>query len=153
MIKTVLDLNGNRHETTIDDELAWLAPYFTLAHKLGIPTWRVREIKGYYVALGKMEQQEAATLRDGDQPNKKVTITILKKHQIWARKNGKFEVSHYVEADKSYFFEHTLDSLAHELSHIVHWNHTADRFVLEKKVLYSFSQLARKRGYKGYDRS
>ena len=150
MIKSIRDLNGNEHEVVIDDDLAWLVPYLVLARKLGVPIWRVREIKGYYVASHKMEQQSAATLRDVDQPNKKAVITILKKHQVWSIKNGKFEVSRYVEADKSYFFECTLDSLAHELSHIIFWNHTADRFVLEKKLLYSFSQLARRRGYHGY---
>lgn len=150
MVKVIIDPNGNKHEIVIDDDLAFLAPYITPAKRLGVPVWRIREIKGYFVQPGKLEQQSAATLKDA---NKKLVVTILKKHQVWTSKNGKFEVSHYLEADKSYFFEFSLDSFAHELSHLTHWDHTADRMVLEKKIAYSFACLARKRGYTGYDRS
>lgn len=150
MIKVVTDNNGNRHEICIADDLAFLAPYITAAKRLGIPVWRIREIKGYYVPSDRIERQEAATIRDNEAPNKKLVMTMLTHHQEWTNKKGKFEVLKYNDLDTPGYFEMALDTFAHELTHLVHWDHSPDRYILEKKLQAAFAYVARKRGYKGY---
>lgn len=150
MIKIITDTNGNKHEIYIDDDLAFLAPYLTVAKKVGIPVWRVKEIKGYYVQPDKIERQAAAAIRSDESPNKKLIITILKHSQLLQSKRGRFEVIGYSPPDDPSRFEDILDTLAHELAHVVHWEHTADRYVLEKKIQLAFSYRARRRGYRGY---
>lgn len=147
MIKDVKDPKGNNHSICIDDELSWLSPYITRAQSLGVPVWRIRKIMGYSVPKGKQERQWGATVKDA---NKKVTITLLKYVQQWrTRRDGKFEVQRWRDASKHYF-EETLDVFAHELSHLLVWEHTADRYVAEKKLQASFARLAKQRGYRGY---
>lgn len=144
MKKEIRDPNGNRHVVKIDKDLAFLAPYLTVARKMGLPVWRVRRIKGYSVPSDKTERQYAAMLKDSQSPNKKVTITILK----WLQSDTR--VSGYEAADDPGRIEHTLNCFAHELTHLVHWDHGPDRFILEKRLQKSFAYLAKKRGYEGY---
>ena len=148
-MKTVTDPQGHKHVIHIDPDLSWLSPYIGAAKNCGIPVWRIRHIRGYWVPEDRQERQYASTIRRG---NSKLTIMMLKWHQKYRkRSNGKFEVSHWVYADYKHLFEHTLDAFAHELAHLVHWEHTADRFILEKRVALAFARLAKKRGYRGYD--
>jgi hypothetical protein len=144
MNREVRDPNGNRHSIKVDDDLSFLIPYLFVAKKLGVPVWRISRIKGYSVPYEKSERQLAATIRDVDAPNKKVTITLLKWHQNDLRASG------YESATESNQFENTLDTFAHELTHLVHWEHTADRYIFEKKLQKSFAFTAKRLGYQGY---
>jgi len=147
MIKRVKDLNGLNHSIDIDKDLEWLAPYIMEAKRAGVPIWRIEKIVGYYVPLDKVENQHAAIIKDG---NKKATITILKKRQVYSSDNGVAYASGYEDAHKKYHFEFTLNSLAHELSHIVYWEHNADRFIEEARLFKRFASLSKRLGYKGY---
>ena len=149
MIKRVTDDSGRTHEIEIDDDLCYLAPYLMASKKIGIPIWRISKLHGYSVPIDKMEQQQAAIIKDA---NKKVVITILKKRQIMKKTKGKIEVCGYDDADTGFHFENTLDSFAHELAHVLNWQHNQDRFILEKKLQLAFARLAKKRGYQGYDK-
>ena len=86
MIKRVTDDSGRTHEIEIDDDLCYLAPYLMASKKIGIPIWRISKLHGYSVPIDKMEQQQAAIIKDA---NKKVVITILKKRQIMKKTKGK----------------------------------------------------------------
>jgi len=150
MIKAIRHPNGTKNEIQIDSDLDWLAPYLTKAIKYGVPVWRIGAIKGYFVPSDKQERQMAATIKGAG--NSKAVITILKWHQEWRRcKDGRYEVSGWHSADFKHYFECTLESLAHELTHLVHWKHSADRYILEKRIQLGFSRMAKKRGYIGYD--
>ena len=149
MIKTVLDPNGNKHKIEIDKDLEWLAPYLSEAKKAGIPVWRLDRIVGYFVPEGKVEVQHAATWKDG---HSKAAITLLKKRQTLIGNNdGTIRPNGYTEADKGANFEFTLNSFAHELAHLVIWEHSVERFIVESKLMVRFARLAKRRGYKGYD--
>jgi hypothetical protein len=155
MLKTVIDQNGKHHEIKIDDALAWLYPYLIEAKKAGIPVWRVKKIVGYYVPTNKTEAQQAQTSKSFKKRNfsSKVTITILKKRQVLiAKKSNGIKVIGYEKANHGYAFESTLNSLAHEFSHLVIWKHSADRFILECKLMIRFAKLAKKQGYKGFSK-
>ena len=150
MIKTI-NYKGKKYKIKIDEDLAWFAPYLTKAARLGLPIYRIKEVVGYYVPETKQERQLAAI---HDLGHGKYKITIVKWRQQWkrTRKGSSFEVSGWVRCDQQHYFESTIESLAHEISHMLHWEHTADRWILEKKIALAFAKLAKKRGYKGYDR-
>jgi len=147
MIKHVKDDSGRTHEIEIDDDFYYLSPYILAAKKLGVPVWRISRIIGYKVSLDKMERQQASITQES---NKKVTISILKECQILRKKKGKIEAYDWDYADAGSNFENTLNSLAHEISHLGYWEHSADRFICETKLMVSFSRLAKKLGYMGY---
>jgi transcriptional antiterminator len=156
MLRTVIDRNGKHHDIKIDDDMAWLEPYLMEAGKTGIPIWRVEKIVGYYVPKNKTEAQYAQTSKRIGKKSKrtaiKATITLLKKRQVLiAKQNNGIKVVGYEDTDRGHHFESTLNSLAHELSHLIIWKHTADRFILESKLMVRFAKLAKKKGYKGFN--
>ncbi|MCB0802848.1 MAG: hypothetical protein KDB74_07100 [Flavobacteriales bacterium] len=63
---------------------------------------------------------------------------------------GVIRVVGHVDALENGHFEDTLNSLAHEIAHLSDFTHTPDRFILECKLMVSFSKLAKRLGYKGY---
>jgi len=148
MIKQVTDPNGNKHLIEVDKDLEWLAPFLSEAKKAGIPVWRIDRIVGYFVPEGKVEAQHAALNKEG---NSKAVITILKKRQVLVGRDGMIMLDGYSDADQGSNYEFTLNSLAHELSHLVEWDHTADRLIIESKLMVRFAKLAKRRGYTGYD--
>jgi len=149
MIKTI-KYNGRKYKIKLDDDLAWFGPYLTCAARLGLPVYRISEVVGYYVPEHKQERQLAAIYLLS---NGKYKITIVKWRQQWRRtkKGDTFEVSGWIRCDQKHYFESTLESLAHEISHLIYWEHNADRWILEKKIALAFAKLAKKRGYRGYD--
>ena len=149
MIKVVRDPQGNRHEIVLDDDLVWLLPYLMASRKFGVPVWRIREIKGYYVPEGKAEAQAAQTILHAG--TSRYVITILKFHQSIMGDGETLRVTGYLEASEGFMFEGTLQTLAHELAHLVHWEHTPDRFVLETRILAGYARLAKRLGYRGYE--
>jgi hypothetical protein len=135
-------------EIKLDDSLAWLEPYIRVAKRMDYLTSELKEIRGYYVTKRGIERQQAGCTKTGA----RCIITILKKTQTYSNsKNGKFKVDGWIEADENYMFEETLDNLAHEITHIKQWDHTADRHIAEKKLQLAFAKEAKKQGYQGYD--
>ena len=145
MIIMVKKKSGRKHTIKIDADLDWIVPYIKLSGKLGIPLETLEEIRGYRVPLNKKEQQFASV---SDRGSNKHCINILKELQNANR--DRLENLDYYHHRHKHFFEHTLDVLAHELSHLAVWEHTSDRYILEKKLQLRFSRLAKKLGYKGY---
>lgn len=146
MVKFVKDPSGKKYRIKIDEDFEWLWPFFLKAKKL-VPIWRVKRIKGYYVPIQGVERQSASITPVG----KRFKIMLLSYFQRLT-KSGKntFKVEAWYSHQTGSYYESTLNSLAHELSHIVHWEHTADRLILEKRIDLMFSRLAKKMGYEGY---
>ena len=150
MIKVIKDLNGYSHKIDIQKKALWVWPYLLKARQLGIPIWRIKKIKTYYVPHNQEEQQRAQIVRHSGE--KKFVITFLYKYQILKHLGaGVYEFDRYENALDGYWFEETLHSLAHELAHITHWDHDADRFIQEARLHLGFARLSKKLGYKGYD--
>lgn len=149
MILEVKDNNGNLHKISISKSLEWTKPYVLKAKTLGVPIWRIKKIKAYYVPENKLEQQHAQIAKSS--PTAKYTITLLSQLQIKKTVgNGMFQVDGYADISEGIGFEKTLHSLAHEVSHLVHWDHDCNRLIEEARLFYSFTKLAQKIGYKGY---
>jgi len=105
----------------------FLEPYFNSAKNL-VPIEKVKYIKGYSVINGLIERGYGAILRNRD--NKTFNITLKIKQS-----NGQNEYLIVV-----------LDTLAHELAHLVHWEHTAEHLELQTQILNRFSKVAKQLG-------
>lgn len=124
-------------------------PYFMYAKKIGTPIWRVAVITGYLVPKGYEHHQEAAIISMG---NHRFKINIRKRKGLYQKIQNEGEcVESWMGRRCGHYFETALESLAHELSHILFWSHDAGRWEYEKKIELSFARLAKRRGYRGYD--
>lgn len=148
MIKTVTDPNNRKCKIEISDDMIWCIPFLSKAKILGIPIWRIERIKSHNVPLSKEEQVKAHIHKNTDNHKFEISVVLYSHVKI---KTGKYTYKKvgYVDLFENHF-EEVLNSLAHELSHCVEWEHTADRFILESKLMLSFSKLAKKIGYQGY---
>lgn len=149
IIKTVTDRRGSSHEVKIDEDLLWLWPYFMYAKRLEIPIWRVAVITGYTVPTGCERHQEAAII---SMDNNKFKINLRKRKGLWKHIQREGDpVEDWMGQRCSSFLESALEALAHELSHVVFWEHDSERWELEKRIELSFARLAKRRGYRGYE--
>ena len=148
---TILNPKKQKHIIHLSDNLSFLKPYILHSRRLGIPIWKIKKIVGYFVSKENgTEQQKAQITRDFNA--KQYTISLLTRYQsiVKNKSNNKLEMTGYLNVPSSYLYEVTLDNLAHELSHLIEWDHTNDRYILEKRLSFSFAYLARNLGYKGY---
>jgi hypothetical protein len=144
----IKDPQGNRNRLEIDDDMSWMIPYLMVAKRKGVPIWRIGQIKGYVIPEGKAEGQQAQIFINEN--GKKYTITMLKQKQVMGGDGRRQKVVAYQDIEDAYAFEDTLLTLAHELMHLVEWNHTADHLILTAKLFLAFARFAKKQGYEGY---
>lgn len=130
--------------------LQWLTPYLKAVAHI-VPLDRIKTIKGYRVPLHHIENQEGALTRY--KHKKKVTIALLTQmHKIKKAHIGelKIAVRHVDMVKDPVFQERILCTLAHELAHLIHWEHNRRRFELETRIYRVFGRVMLKLGhYKG----
>lgn len=104
-------------------DLLWLKPFVECLDVL--PLKKLQRIKGYRVAKNLDSQSYGSIVtKDG----KKYSINI--------------ETYTYSKKDKQYRkkrIEEILLTLAHELAHLVHWEHTPQHFQLQSNIMWCFS--------------
>jgi hypothetical protein len=112
----------------------WLKPFVRAArHK--IPLKKIGTIMGYQVRKGSHEQTYGRTTTYHE--TWKVGISIL----IHSRDTGKLRPCRC---------ETIIFTLAHELAHIVHWEHTPEHFKLQGELIILFYDILKKSGIKDY---
>lgn len=116
----------------IHKNVSFILPYLKSARKL-VPLERLDTIKGYKVDLYKSERSYGSIVTNGSRANINLLIT-----------------NNYVLENKQrpIFLMVILDSLAHELAHLVHWKHTPDHMMLQVKILRNFVRVMKKNGVK-----
>jgi hypothetical protein len=112
----------------LSSNMSWAAPFLDAVEDL-VPMERVTEVKGYTVAFGKRERQEASILEAGG----RFRIQLLLTENEGPTRRG-------------LHLENLLAALAHELAHTVHWPHTPEHLLLTAKILQRFARVARKEG-------
>jgi hypothetical protein len=106
---------------------AWLAPYVDSVSHL-IPIERLSAIKGYKVLKNKEINQQGQIILD--LTNKRFTITL--------------RTEKYSKVDKVYrneYIANVLETLAHELAHMVHWEHTPAHWKLQATIQTEFGTV------------
>jgi hypothetical protein len=147
LIRKIVKHKNIKHIIQIDSYLEWLWPYVKLSQKLGIPIHSIKKIKGYYVQANKLERQMAQCACYLG----RFTITLLRLRQEYIMtKKGNFKVEGWSDCAVDHYKDDTLQSLAHELSHTIHWKHNAERLILEMKLMLVFARYAKRTGYEEY---
>lgn len=127
-------------ETRLAKDIQWLGPFLRLAKGL-VPIHRIREIRTARTPLDKIEHSVATC---GKLPGGFYRIVIKTHYQRQkAIGEGRFVHSGYARHSKLF----VLDSLAHELAHVKHWEHTPQHLVLQSKLLLRFARELERQGF------
>lgn len=113
----------------LSKNLDWLFPFLVSVEHL-VPLHKLKNIRSYSVKNGLEEQAYGSIVRSRN--NKSFSINL--KTTINERKNKRKE-------PKPEFVARILETLAHELSHLVVWEHTSEHFALQAVILYEFAQV------------
>jgi hypothetical protein len=108
--------------TKFFNNVKWLEPFFNSAKGL-VPLEKVKYVKGYKV-VDKNARNFGGLLRK-NYKSYNITLKI-------------FDAN-----DREEFIAVILDTLAHELAHVVHWEHTPDHLKLQAKILVRFATVAK----------
>lgn len=109
----------------------WLKPYVDSVSDL-IPLNKIYRIKGYQVRVGCEEKKQGMASQ--------ITKT---KHVITIRM---WDLTEDRKKHRRRLYYHVLETVAHELSHLVYWEHTASHFRLTAQVLIRFSDIIEQQG-------
>ena len=119
----------------IAKNVKWIEPFVdAVAHLL--PMHRLIQIRGYKVRKGVADICWGSITRD-DGHKFEINLKI-------------FEKKHKYDKHKRSRYEMVLQTLAHELAHMVHWEHTPDHFEFQSKLMLRFSNVLRKEGIKDH---
>lgn len=110
-------------------DLEWLKPFVDSAHKL-VNLDAIKSIRSYKVKAGLKEQTYGSIIKT---VNGECRINI--NPYVWNKKKKK-----YIGETMSV----VLDTLAHELSHIKHFNHNYKHFRTQSLILLKFSGIIKK---------
>lgn len=89
------------------------------------------QLRGYRIKPNLTEQTEGSTIRDED--TKTFNVNLLIASYIKETKKYRLKALHFM-----------LDTLAHELAHTVHWEHTYKHYELQAKLMRRFSKVLKK---------
>lgn len=113
----------------------WLKEYVDSVSDI-VPIENIKRIKGYKVALGMGETQDAA-IHVANNRGDKFNITIKLYDQIL--KDGKL-------VHQPVHLARALDSLAHEISHCLEFEHTRQHYLLQLRIMKRFDRVMKKHG-------
>lgn len=120
-----------RH-TKYNDTSIWLRPYINSVAHL-IPLDRLDMVKGYKVLKNKEINQHGQIIMDLKTKRFVITLRTMK----------------YSKADRVYKNEYittVLETCAHELAHMVHWEHTPAHWKLQATIQTEFGHVMEKLG-------
>lgn len=123
----------------IDSELAWLIPYIEIASKF-INIKKINKIYGLRVSKKKDKKDRFYGICHYDEYDNVsiglyldyMSVVSIKKN-TWQIKNLKIQT--------------ILASLAHELTHMNHHDHSPDRMIMECKIIIEFMKKLKSDGY------
>ena len=116
-------------KTKIDKNLFFLKPFLKGISKI-VPIRNVGHIKSYRVAKGLTERGQASIIKHS---YKNYTINLKTQALVNKGREHKYET-----------LEQILLDLAHELSHLLEWEHTGRHFRIQSKIMLHFAKKLRK---------
>lgn len=129
-----------KRETHYYANAKFLEPFIKSAKGLA-PVHKLAVVKGFRVPLEKEAQTDGSLGHNGD--GKRFAL-MIRTHGARTRRTGQKSYTRY-KHDRL-CWEHVLWTLAHELAHLKHWEHTADHAVLTGKIFTRFARKARDLG-------
>lgn len=128
-------------KTQYDKNTRWLKPYVESATGLA-PLHRLAYLKAYKVPLEKAERAAASTIKI-NQIMFGINLTLWS-HSFKKIKGRKMKKTNHRRLDLAFI----LDSVAHELAHMVHWDHTPAHLELTARILVRLAKKAKELGVK-----
>ncbi len=117
----------------IQKRIKWLKPYILSAKNL-VDLTKLKSVTGYTVPIYKETNQQASIIYNIYGKRRYDIKLNLKINYCLSKKQTNVGIASF------------LDSLAHELSHIEHIEHTPEHFALQAKILLRFARVLKKTG-------
>jgi len=128
--------------TKFNKDVAWLEPFFLKAKGL-VPIQKITKIRGFSVPLDKIECIDGQMTKY--LPGGPIVITLRTHNQLHrANQNG----TNTAYRHKRRMICDMLLTLAHELAHLKHWEHTPEHWELECKIVRRFISELKRQGIK-----
>ena len=119
-------------KTKFHKNVTWLEPFFQAAKGL-VPLHKIKIIKGFSVAYSVGLEVTGASC--STETARSFTIAIRTHNQNFRRNdNGTFSPKRH---KRRYIYD-ILGDFAHELAHVVEWDHTPEHWLLECKIQRRF---------------
>jgi hypothetical protein len=115
-----------RQVTKLTKDVRWLEPYLRSASRL-VPTHRLKAIRGFTVRA----EEDFHFGRILTPDFKSFTMTLALREQVGRRVSPRYIVD-------------ILQTFAHELAHLKHWEHTPEHWALEAKIAARFAKVAKR---------
>jgi hypothetical protein len=137
------------NESTIGSEMSnirytknvlWLKPFVEASTSL-VPLDKLKSIMGYKVKKGLSENSFGCLTKYEGERKFRMSIRV--------HKYEKLETSNKKE-HKKVRCETILLTLAHELAHLEHWEHTPEHFKLQGELIIKFYEVLKESGIKDY---
>lgn len=117
----------------ISKDLEWLIPFVDEVSHL-VPLYRLQSIKGYKQQWNKGVASYGGThTADGES----FVITLHTHAYVKSKKRHEPEAKGLI-----------IDTLAHELAHLVHWEHSWEHFNLQVRILHAWVNIVREKDMK-----
>lgn len=127
----------------VSDNMLWSLPFIHAAGEL-VPLEKIKDVTGYSL---RRPQTAWAT------PDFAVCVKHGKKYAVRIRLTGWEDSQEKKPVQRPLYTAVVLDSLAHELAHIVHWEHTPQHLALQSDLMKRFAIVAEREGVQDtYDR-
>lgn len=126
-----------KHEIKYDKNVVCFKPFIDAAKSL-IAFNKITRLRGYKVKKGLTEQTDGSTVEYTDGT---FVISLLTNSYVKSKKEYRPKPLHYI-----------LDTLAHELAHTVHWEHTYKHYELHGKIASKFAKVIKQLGIKDTSR-
>ena len=127
----------------VSENMLWSLPFIHAAGDL-VPLSHVKEVCGY--SLGKPRSP-------WEQPDYALCVKHGKKYAVRIRLTGWEDSRQKKPVRRPLYMAVVLDSLAHELAHVVHWEHTPQHLALQSDLMKRFAVIAEREGVQDtYDR-
>ena len=113
----------------------WLQPFTATLANL-IPLKKLTRVKGYRVPLNNQDQVEGCCSTGDNHKSHTITLKIFK-HDKKTLGHQKFKAFRHTRS----YVSDILETYAHELAHIKHWEHTPSHWRLQAQIQLRFAAL------------
>lgn len=124
-------------------ELEWLKPFYNEAKGLIPESKNIVRIASYKVPLHKDIMTEASCLKYEN--NRTYNINLLSCNHLHMSIDKELKIAYHQRART---VSDILVCFAHELAHVIEWEHTPRHWELEHKIALKFTKVLKKQNYK-----
>jgi hypothetical protein len=128
-------MNSKTDHIKFSKNVEWLRPFADKAANL-IPLKKLVQVKGYRVPLENLAQIEGQCVTRDNHKSHIITLRIFKNEQ---KKVGYNKFTAYKQSRSR--VSTILETFAHELAHIKHWEHNPAHWKLQAQIQMRFASL------------